>query len=525
MPIRVAHGGWSLNLVIALVVALAAGTWIYYRERAEVLANAAATFSVRADLIREYVGLMRHKVYALEDDIESLHATAGPHTTQTPLLPAIHEIPAYNVWGIDSPHARHVGLPLSGSLTGSARLDDPSGTLRTEIATILDVDSQFGTLLRHVTEIASVRYTSSNEFIYIAPAPDTASFHFSPSVYEIPAWVRTVPWNNPNRRQVITELHESVHGNGRVISIASPVALLGRFTGVVSIDLGIGRLRDFIGMGEAIGESILVDEHNRIVARRGDFDLDETYDAVASGDWRLLDDDAYWLRETVVARELRILHRLPESALALAAAQRSGLAWTILAATVSMVFISIRLGEALGQVRSLMNRDTLTYLLNRRGFELESRKLRDSIDQDRNMRTSLQLGNDRTALLLFDVDHFKQINDTHGHELGDDVLFSLARRLSAGVNEDDLVCRWGGEEILLLLVADRPEYFHAIAERLREAVESRPHTSEHVRVTVSGGLAEWRHDEHLEQALRRADRLLYAAKQAGRNRVETDIEA
>lgn len=522
---HIARGGWSLNLIIALVVALAAGTWIYYRERSAVLADAANTFSVRADLIREYVGLMRHKVYALEEDIESLYATTGQRGASSPWLPAIHEFPTYDVWGIDGPRAETVGLPLSGSLTGSALLARPSTALRTEIATILDVDSQFGTLLRYVTEIASVHYTSSNEFIYIAPAPDTSRFHFSPSVYELPAWVRTVPWNNPNRRQVITELHESLHGNGRIISIASPVALLGRFTGVVSIDLAIDRLQDFIGMGQAVGESILVDEHNRVVARSGEFDLGETYDAVASGDWRLLDDDAYWLRETVVARELRILHRLPESALALAAAQRSGLAWAILAATVAMVFTSIRLGEALGQVRRLMNRDTLTYLLNRRGFEVESAKLRQSLDQDRQMRASLQLGSERTALLLFDVDHFKSINDTHGHELGDDVLFSLARRLSASVNEHDLVCRWGGEEILLLLVADRSEYFRAIAERLRETVEARPHTSEHVRVTVSGGLVEWRRDETLEQALRRADRLLYEAKRAGRNRVETDIEA
>ncbi|MDZ7828941.1 MAG: diguanylate cyclase [Halofilum sp. (in: g-proteobacteria)] len=520
---RANPGGWPIRIAIAVVLTIAAGTWIYYHERDAVLAAAANTYSVRADLIREYVALMRHKVYALEEDIESRHTRIAQNGDPGPWINAIRPFPGYNVWGIPARHAEKLSPPLRGSLSGSAVLADPSGTLRTELATILEVDSQFQTLLRHVTEIASVHYTSSNGFIYLAPALPVAEFRYSPSVYDKPSWTRATPRNNTNRRQIITELHENPNGKGRIISIASPVAFVGRFTGVVSIDITINRLREFTNLGQATGESILVDEEHRIVARNGEFDLDETYAPVTGGGWRVLDDGAYWMGETIVARELRLLHRLPEWSLAVAAARQSRLAWGILAAAVVMVLISIRLNDALGQLQGLMNRDPLTFLLNRHGFEIESEKLRESLDHDREMRSSLQLGSYRTALVMFDVDHFKEINDTHGHELGDDVLFSLARRMSASVNEQDLVCRWGGEEILVLLVAERVEYFRPIAERLRETVAQRPLTSDNIPVTISGGLVEWRRDESLEHALRRADELLYKAKDAGRNRVETDI--
>jgi len=524
-PTDLGLGGWPIKIAIAVVLAIAAGSWIYYNERDVVRAAAANTFNVRADLVREYVALMRHKVYALEEDIERRHTNIERNGgTGDPWLKEIRRFPTYNVWGISGQRAGALDPPLSGCLSGTASLSDPSPALRTEVATILDVDSQFKTLLRHVTEITSVHYTSSNNFIYIAPAPPINDFRFSRSVFDKPSWVRAAPWNNQERRQVITEVHDNAHDEGRIISIASPVAFAGRFTGVVAVDITIDRLRAFTNLGQAAGESILVDENHRIVARSGDFDSGETYPTVNSGEWQVLDDGAHWMGETVVARELRLLHRLPESALAAAAAKQSRLAWGILAAAVLMVLISIRLSDALGQVRSLMNRDTLTYLLNRRGFEMESEKLRASLDHDREMRSSLELGSRRTALVLFDVDHFKRINDTYGHELGDDVLFSLARRLSASVSESDLVCRWGGEEILILLVAERAEYFQPVAERLRESVEHRPLTSDNVPVTISGGLVEWRRDETLENAMRRADRLLYKAKNAGRNRVETDIQ-
>jgi diguanylate cyclase (GGDEF)-like protein len=520
---RIGPGGWLIKIAIAIALTIAAGTWIYYNERDAVLAAAANTYSVRADLVREYVALMRHKVYALEEGIESRQTSVDRNGDPGPWIDAIRRFPSYNVWGIPGQRAEKLNPPLGGSLTGSAVLADPPGTVRTELATILDVDSQFQTLLRHVTEIASVHYTSRNGFIYLAPALPVSEFRYSRSVYNKPSWTRTTPRHNTNRRQIITELHENPYGDGRIISIASPVAFTGRFTGVVSIDITIDRLREFTNLGQAIGESILVDEEHRVVARNGEFDLDETYAPVTSGGWRVLDDGAYWMGETIVARELRLLHRLPESSLAVAAARQSGLAWGILAAAALMVLTSLRLSDALGQLRGLMNRDTLTYLLNRHGFEIESKKLRESLDHDREMRSSLELGSYRTALVMFDVDHFKEINDTHGHEVGDDVLFSLARRLSASVNEQDLVCRWGGEEILVLLVAERMEYFHPIAERLRETVEQRPLSSDNINVTISGGLVEWRRDESLEHALRRADQLLYKAKNAGRNRVETDI--
>lgn len=130
----------------------------------------------------------------------------------------------------------------------------------------------------------------------------------------------------------------------------------------------------------------------------------------------------------------------------------------------------------------------------------------------------------RAALLLIDVDHFKAVNDVHGHEAGDQVLAAVARCLREACDDNDLVARWGGEEFLVLRPQTSAAAAGALAGHLRAAVEAFELTlpgGERTSVTVSIGVAPCPffpgHDGGWQDAIRMADRALYAAKQSGRN--------
>lgn len=124
------------------------------------------------------------------------------------------------------------------------------------------------------------------------------------------------------------------------------------------------------------------------------------------------------------------------------------------------------------------------------------------------------------ALLLFDVDHFKTINDTHGHSLGDDVLVALARLVESSLRGCDYFGRWGGEEFVVLATHSDLQAALGLAERLRTLL-----TTLHVEglkqlVTVSIGIAVWQSGDSCKTLIARADQAMYRAKREGRDRVE-----
>jgi diguanylate cyclase (GGDEF)-like protein len=125
------------------------------------------------------------------------------------------------------------------------------------------------------------------------------------------------------------------------------------------------------------------------------------------------------------------------------------------------------------------------------------------------------------SVLLLDLDHFKDVNDRHGHEMGDRVLQAFAELVRDACRDADLAARWGGEEFLAILPETDAEDAHAMAMRIREAVAAASFYDVDA-LTVSIGVATFRPGDTLDDVVGRADRALYIAKEEGRDRVALD---
>ncbi len=130
------------------------------------------------------------------------------------------------------------------------------------------------------------------------------------------------------------------------------------------------------------------------------------------------------------------------------------------------------------------------------------------------------------SLAIFDIDHFKKVNDTYGHLAGDRVLREVAHTLAEGVRASDIVVRYGGEEFLVVMPGTDLGRAFIVSEKLRRSVEEAHIVPEEGAdaVTISGGVAEFVDGMDLEDLIRDADAALYRAKRSGRNRIEMQIE-
>lgn len=161
--------------------------------------------------------------------------------------------------------------------------------------------------------------------------------------------------------------------------------------------------------------------------------------------------------------------------------------------------------ERVERLRKAANTDTLTGIANRRVAE---RAL-----------NLFAAGQRRYAVMMIDIDHFKLINDQHGHDTGDRILQRIAEILKGRMRVQDTVARWGGEEFLVIVESVTREEAAAIAESLRSLIERG--TKQILATTISVGVAHSNTGQGVDQILKRADEGLYAAKNSGRNKVVT----
>ncbi|MBM7060372.1 GGDEF domain-containing protein [Pseudomonas sp. UL073] len=181
----------------------------------------------------------------------------------------------------------------------------------------------------------------------------------------------------------------------------------------------------------------------------------------------------------------------------------------ITAVVLGLVGLAVRRYQR--NIEALATTDALTELPNRHGFDLlASQALREA-----------QRNQNPLSALLIDLDHFKVLNDTHGHLAGDQVLRGFASLLRNSLRQSDILCRWGGEEFIVLLKDTDHHAAFKLAEKLRQQIDAAQfaYNGANLQIATSIGITDLRQDDTLHSLILRADHALYRAKQSGRNRV------
>lgn len=172
------------------------------------------------------------------------------------------------------------------------------------------------------------------------------------------------------------------------------------------------------------------------------------------------------------------------------------------------------LSTVLDEVQVMAAHDQLTGLINRRRMDELLRVEWPHHRQDR----------PATTLIMLDLDHFKRVNDSYGHQAGDEVLRRFAETATASLRQMDVIARWGGEEFLVMCPGTPVDQALVAVRRVLEAVRSQSLLSSHpdLVITCSAGVASAQPGESIEHTIERADRALYRAKTNGRNRIEVE---
>jgi len=179
-----------------------------------------------------------------------------------------------------------------------------------------------------------------------------------------------------------------------------------------------------------------------------------------------------------------------------------------------------KLEAEIKRLQKLVYYDELTGVLNRRGFKEEAEKIFEVLPFKK-VSDEKRLPHLPFSIIFIDLDDFKKINDTFGHDAGDLALKRVAATLRHTLRRSDIYGRWGGEEFIVALPDIQKDIAEKIAEKIRGEIEAAKIKSdgENISVTASLGVVSYRDEKTLHEMVEKADKAMYKAKQSGKNRV------
>lgn len=430
-----------------------------------------------------------------------------------------------------------------GSLTGLGRIPE-SGVDREELNLALYYNEYFKKFILRLPDLAWLYYTSEKNFINIFPWVPSKEFTFAENLKSEVFYKNVNPKNNPLRKFLWTPAYLDHAGKGLMVTLSSPIYDKDTFKGVVSLDLTLTTLSKMI-MSEY--ESCLFDETGSILASSFDVKMDkkllkfedlmkvspdelermkrakkDTVQFVGKyyiyssefkdAPWRMFFFVPVWL---VIGQAM--LFTFPILLLCIL------LSWTVFEVDKRKKTES-QLGKSLEELRKYQKLlenaakyDFLTNTVNRRGLKEIFNK---SVDVTGAEKVPI-------SFIMGDIDYFKNFNDTFGHAAGDKVLVEIANLIRNSIKSNDVVCRWGGEEFILMLLETTYDEALLCAEDIRRKIEAVVipwKNGRELRVTMSFGVAGFDYDESIDVIISKADSALYVCKKSGRNRVVGDKE-
>jgi diguanylate cyclase len=427
---------------------------------------------------------------------------------------------------------------IVGNLTGDGIIPD-NETVRDELNLALLFNEYFNVFYSRLDDIAWLYYTSENNFINIFPWTSSSEFRFDEALKKEVFYTFLTPENDPSREYRWTPVYLDHAGKGFMVTLSSPIYNGDIFKGVVSVDFTNKQLSDLL---VSKYDSFLADTANTVVATN--IDITDA-DGVITLNMLMDDFPAEKAKvemaadDTVqrVGNDFIYLHNFDDAPWKLIFVVPM---WQIIGRSLffslPVLFIcvllfftvyedekrkktEVLLKESIIEIRSYQNflenaakYDFLTNTVNRRGLkEITDKKAVLDIPDRKPF-----------SFIMCDIDHFKQFNDTYGHAAGDKVLKEIAVLIQKSINSSDVVCRWGGEEFVIMLLGKTCGDSMAIAEDIRKKIESAAipwENATELRTTMTFGIAEYDYTGSIEECIKRADDALYAGKANGRNRV------
>ena len=453
------------------------------------------------------------------------------------LLSLIEYDAAQNSYNLDSLSETKYE-PNCGNLTGSGSIPQ-SNTIKDELNLALAYNEFFSSFYNSLPDVTWVYYSSENNFINLYPWVSSEDFAFSKEIKSVPFYSYAEPGNNPLRQPVWSPVYLDEAGQGLMVTLSSPIYKEDTFMGVVSLDLTTARLGTLI---DSDYKTYLVDTDDSVIAVSQNVEFDpkevdfsklpgmsesatEELKQIANHSLQIVQGnyvynigfentpwELYFVTPVWVFIGRATLYTLPILIICIL------LFLTVLEGekrkrTQAMLSSSL---EEIKSYHSLLENaarhDFLTNTCNRRGLAED-------------FHGHVELNNEKRppiAFIMGDIDEFKHFNDTFGHTAGDRILVELANIMKESTTDQDIVCRWGGEEYVIMLYNKTYEEAMCIAEKLRNQIQNTVISwtgSTMISATMTFGVAEYDYENTMQSSISKADSALYFGKNHGRNRV------
>lgn len=450
----------------------------------------------------------------MEAFLEAMRGQAEERLRTDPRSVLSHQL--YQALQVDGEHGITldripVGLPpaLIGNLTGLSPRPPADSQREARMHLALSLSPLLATASKLLgKEAAWIYFTGKDNFIYLYPWVPSSQFRFSPLIYNTAYWQEALTQLSPSEHAILSRPYQDLAGQGRMVTLSQPITQTGEITGLISIDIETATLAQTLRrLAPQVGTLFLVNAHQQILA--------SSQSGTAPPLTRQAQQEAYhWqqgalqLTHTIPGTPLTLIHRIALLPLLQILLWESATALLTVLCLVIATLSGLHVRRLNQRLNYLSRHDALTGAFNRHYF--------DAFEHSHAEAGTRQIG-----AIMFDCDHFKQVNDRFGHEVGDEVLIRLVALCHTLLPRECHLIRWGGEEFLLL-VTDRRLPLAPLAERLRLAIEAHPWSdiAPDLRVTVSLGHCRQSQAATLQEAIRRADLALYQAKAKGRNRSE-----
>lgn len=408
----------------------------------------------------------------------------------------------------------------AGNLTGLGKIPT-SGIQKIEINLALSQNEYFKEMCKINPNIAWLYYTSENNFINMYPWTSSVEFKFGKEIKKLEFYQIVLPENNPLRQAEWTPVYLDAAGKGLMVTLSSPIYNGDEFMGALSADFTTSKLEKMLAKDYT---SFLIDQTDTIISTNKKIQ-GNTVVAKLNNGLKTSKDSTQLIRK-MKSDSMQLIgtnyvykydfNTAPWTLVIVASVYT--LIGKALVSTFPIIIICVLLfltfreaeqrKKAEEKIKDIAITDELTGLKNRRFLDIV---MESEIERAERFKAQL-------SIIIFDLDHFKKVNDAFGHPIGDEVLKQTAVIAQGVIRKADTLVRIGGEEFLVLLPETNAVGAVEIAEKIRKALETREHPIAG-KCMASFGVAERMEGDAYLNLYKKADEALYLAKGSGRNRV------